>query len=82
MFALLKEEMKRRRVEHLLCAAAIAVITAAVVAQRTIATSAEDAFHDLAHRLGANMLVLPGGLDPADFYIGCSGGMAMAGFHF
>ena len=29
--------------EHLLCAAAIAVVTAAVVAQRTIATSAEDA---------------------------------------
>lgn len=68
MFALLKEEMKRRRVEHVLCAAAIAVITAAVVAQRTIATSAEEAFHDLAHRLGANMLVLPGGLDPGDFY--------------
>lgn len=68
MFALLKEELKRRRLEHLLCAAAIAVITAAVLAQRTIAASAEDAFHDLAHRLGANMLVLPGGLDPGDFY--------------
>lgn len=68
MFALLREELKRRRVEHLLCAAAIAVITAAVVAQRTIATSAESAFHDLAHRLGANMLLLPGDLDPADFY--------------
>lgn len=68
MLALLKEELRRRRTEHLLCAAAIAVVTAAAIVQRTIATSAESAFHDLAHRLGANMLVLPGGLDPDDFY--------------
>lgn len=68
MLTLLKEELKRRRLEHLLCAAAISVVTAAVVAQRTVAVSAEDAFHDLAHRLGANMLVLPAGLDPGDFY--------------
>ena len=68
MFALLIQELRRRRREHLLCAAAIAVVTAAVIVQRTVATSAESAFHDLAHRLGANMLVLPGGLAPGDFY--------------
>ena len=68
MLALLREELKRRWLEHVVSVAAIAAVTAAVLAQRTIALSAESAFHDLAHRLGANMLVLPGGLDPADFY--------------
>lgn len=68
MLALLKEELGRRRAEHLVCAAAVAVITAAVVAQHSFARAAESAFHDLAHRLGANMLVLPGALDPGAFY--------------
>lgn len=68
MWMLFAGELRRRWVEVLLGAAAIAVVVAALVTQRAVTRSAEDAVHDLAHRLGKNMLVLPASADLEDFY--------------
>lgn len=51
-----------------MAAAVVALVVAALVAQRAVSTSAEKSVHDLAHRLGRNMLVLPASTDLAAFY--------------
>lgn len=65
---LLLAQLRRFWLEYSLGAAAIGLVVAALVAQRTIMASADRAVHDLAHRLGANMLVLPAGMDAAEFH--------------
>ena len=55
--------------EYALVASAVALIVAALVAQRAVTTSADGAIHHLAHRLGSNMLVLPREQDVADFHL-------------
>jgi hypothetical protein len=54
--------------DYLLGTLAIGVVVAALLAQRAVSGSAESAVHDLAHRFGRNMIVLPAGLEPADFH--------------
>lgn len=61
-------ELRRRWLEYLLVAAAIALVVAALVTQRAVTAAADDSIHDLAHRLGRNMLVLPAGMDLGEFY--------------
>lgn len=61
-------ELRRSWAEYLLASLAIALVVGALVAQRAITASADDSIHGLAHQLGNNMLVLPSGTDPADFY--------------
>jgi hypothetical protein len=64
--------------EYALVASAVALIVAALVAQRAVTTSADGAIHDLAHRLGSNMLVLPREQDVADFHLQRYGSSVLA----
>ena len=68
MTLLLWADLKRRWLEYLLGAAAIALVVAGLVTQRAVTVAADDSIHDLAHRLGKNMLVLPAGVDPGEFH--------------
>lgn len=61
-------ELRRRWLEYLLGTAAIALVVATLVTQRAVTRAADDSIHDLAHRLGRNVLVLPAGMDPGEFY--------------
>ncbi|HSM93719.1 MAG TPA: ABC transporter permease [Anaeromyxobacteraceae bacterium] len=60
--------LRRRWPEHLLVALVIAAIVTGLGALRGASSAAEAEVHDLAHRLGRNMLLLPADTDPADFY--------------
>jgi len=55
--------------EYALVALAVALIVGALVSQRAVTSSADGAIHDLAHRLGSNMLVLPRDQDVGDFHL-------------
>lgn len=68
MWLLFIGELRRRWAEYALGAVAIALVVAALVAHRAVTTSADGAVHDLAHRLGRNMLVVPATTDLAAFY--------------
>jgi putative ABC transport system permease protein len=68
MWMLFLREMRRRWLEYALGAAAVALVVAALVTHRTLTASAERAVHDLAHRLGRNMLVVPAATDLAAFH--------------
>jgi putative ABC transport system permease protein len=67
---LLLAELRRRWLEYVLAAGAVAAIIAALVTHRAVTQSAESAVHELAHRLGKNMLVLPAGADVEAFHAG------------
>ncbi len=60
--------LRHRWLEHLLGATAVALVVAGLVTQRAVTAAADDSIHDLAHRLGKNMLVLPAGVDLGEFY--------------
>lgn len=68
MWMLFIGELRRRWLEYVLGALAIALVVAAVVANRAVTASAENTVHDLAHRLGRNMLVVPRDTDLAAFH--------------
>ena len=68
MWMLFVGELRRRWVEVALGAMAVALVVAALVTERGLNSSAESAVHELAHRLGRNMLVVPAGLDLAAFH--------------
>ena len=68
MWKLFVGDLRRRALECALAVVAVALVVAALVAQRTLSASAEESVHGLAHRLGRNMLVLPAGLDAAAFH--------------
>jgi putative ABC transport system permease protein len=68
MWMLFIGELRRRWFEYVLVAAAVSLVVAALVAHRAVTASAESSVHELAHRLGRNMLVVPAGTDLAEFY--------------
>jgi putative ABC transport system permease protein len=68
MWMLLIEDLRRRWGELALAALVVAVVVAGLVAHRALTSSAEAAVHDLAHRLGRNMLVVPAATDLEAFY--------------
>jgi putative ABC transport system permease protein len=68
MWMLVVGELRRRWLEYLLGALAIALIVAALITVRAVTSAAESSVHELAHRLGRNMLVVPAGTDLAAFY--------------
>jgi putative ABC transport system permease protein len=68
MWMLFVGELRRRWVEVALGATAVALVVAALVTERGLNASAESAVHELAHRLGRNMLVVPASLDLAAFH--------------
>jgi putative ABC transport system permease protein len=77
MWMLFLGEMKRRWLEYALGTAAVALVVGALVTHRALTTSAEGAIHDLAHRLGRNMLVVPAATDLAAFHAQRFGAEAM-----
>src|SRR5512143_1455320 len=60
-------DLRRRWVEYALGAAAVALVVAALVTHRAVTASAEESVHELAHRLGQNMLVVPAASDLGAF---------------
>lgn len=60
--------LRRRWAEHLLAAVVIAAVVAGLGALRATSAAAEAEVHDISHRLGRNMLLLPADVAPADFY--------------
>ena len=65
---LLLAELRRRWFEYLLACIAVAAVVTASVTQRAITAAADSAVHDLAHRLGKNMLVVPATTDLEPFH--------------
>jgi putative ABC transport system permease protein len=61
-------DLRRRWAEYALGAAAVALVVAALVTHRAVTASAEASVHELAHRLGRNMLVVPAATDLAAFH--------------
>jgi hypothetical protein len=79
MWMLFLGDLRRRWAEYALGALAVALVVAALVAHRAVTASADAAVHDLAHRLGANMLVVPEATDLAAFHGQRFGREALAG---
>ncbi|MCM2279887.1 MAG: FtsX-like permease family protein [Oligoflexia bacterium] len=77
MRLLLLRELQARWLDSLLGALLIAVVIAALLAQRSLSASAGAKIHELAHHLGKNMLVLPAAMDRAAFYRGNYGTQTM-----
>jgi hypothetical protein len=48
--------------------AVVGLVVSALIAQRAVSSSAEKSVHELAHRLGRNMLVVPASTDLAAFH--------------
>ncbi|WP_242344634.1 ABC transporter permease [Anaeromyxobacter terrae] len=61
-------DLRRRWAEYALGAAAVALVVAALVTHRAVTASAEESVHELAHRLGRNMLVVPAATDLSAFH--------------
>ncbi len=68
MWMILLGGLRRRWPEHLLVALVIAAVVAGLGALRGASATAEAEVHDLAHRLGRNMLLLPTSTDQAAFH--------------
>lgn len=68
IFFLFLRSLKYRWFEYLLASAVVAVLAAVLVVQRSLASYTKDQIHTLAHKLGNNMLVVPGGTNLSDFY--------------
>jgi putative ABC transport system permease protein len=61
-------ELRRRWLEYLLACIALTLVVTVLVTQRALTASAESVVHDLAHRLGKNMLVVPASTDLEAFH--------------
>lgn len=68
MWMIFLGDLRRRWAEYALGAAAVALVVAALVTHRAVTASAEESVHELAHRLGRNMLVVPAATDLAAFH--------------
>ncbi len=61
--------VRARWFEFLAAVLVIAVVVSTVIVQHSLAISAENEIHDLAHRLGDNILVLSEKVELSDFYM-------------
>lgn len=68
MFRFFLSSLKARWFESLLGALIVGIAVTTVLAQKSISQQAEREVHELAHKLGKNMLVLPNGTDHSKFY--------------
>lgn len=68
MFRFFISSLRARWFESLLGILVVALAVTTVLAQRSISQQAERKVHELAHKLGKNMLVLPSGTDHSKFY--------------
>lgn len=72
------KDLLSRRGAVLVAAVLVAAAVAVLVVQRSLAAAVEDQVHDLAHRLGRNMLVVPEGADLEALYQGRPSGAGLA----
>ena len=68
MLRIFLASLSHRWIELLLGAVAIALPVAALTVHQSLASKTDEEVHELAHRLGKNMLVVPAETDLADFY--------------
>lgn len=68
MLFLFLRSLRYRWFEYLLASVVVAVVVATVTVQRSLSSSTESQVHDLAHKIGKNMLVVPSDMDLAGFY--------------
>lgn len=68
MWMILVGGLRRRWPEHLLAVVVVAAVVAGLGALRATSAAAEAEVHDIAHRLGRNMLLLPATVEPTDFH--------------
>lgn len=68
MWMLFIGDLRRRWFEYALGSLAVGLVVAALVTHRAVTGAAEQSVHELAHRLGRNMLVVPSTMDLAAFY--------------
>lgn len=68
MWLLFIKGIRSRWWELAMAGVVVGLVVAALIAQRSVSSSAERSVHDLAHRLGRNMLVVPAATDLAAFY--------------
>ena len=68
MSTLILAQLRRHWFHYVAASLSIAVIVAGLVIDGAMTASTAARVHELAHRLGKNMLVLPAALEPADFY--------------
>lgn len=66
---LLLADLRHRWIEYALATIFIALVIAVLVVQRSVTASADERVHELAHRLGKNMLVVPAASRPSDFHL-------------
>jgi ABC-type antimicrobial peptide transport system permease subunit len=68
MIHLFLKECKSHWLELILASLVISLGVSLVIIQRTLAEDSEKAIHEHAHKLGNNMLLIPGDLNLSDFY--------------
>ena len=68
MFVLFLKSVVNRWFECVLASVVVAAVIATLTAQRSLSSSSESQVHDLAHKLGKNMLVVPSTTDLSEFY--------------
>lgn len=68
MLLLFFKSLRYRWLEYLMAAIVVAAAIATLTVQRSLSASTEDQIHDLAHKLGKNMLVVPSETELSDFY--------------
>ncbi len=68
MLFLFLRSVRYRWLEYVLGALVVAVVVAALTVQRSLSASTEAQVHDLAHKLGGNMVVVPSEADLFEFY--------------
>jgi putative ABC transport system permease protein len=68
MFVLFLRSLANRWIELLLTSVLVAGVTATLTAQRALSSSTDAQVHDLAHKLGKNMLVVPVATKLSEFY--------------
>src|SRR3990172_8732007 len=81
MFFVFLKSLVNRWFEYILASLVVAVVIAALTTQRALSSSTESQVHDLAHKLGKNMLVVPKATDLSDFYAMRYGDAAMPDSH-
>lgn len=68
MLVLFLKSLVHRWTELLLTSVLVAGVSATLTTQRALSTSTDTQVHDLAHKLGKNMLVVPAATNLSDFY--------------
>ena len=77
MLWLVLGNLRKRWIEYALVTLAVALVVGALVTHRSLTASAESTVHELAHRLGKNMLVVPAEMEMTAFWHGEYGPLSL-----